>query len=49
VGKQVNEREEVIEDKLRRKDVDVQKLGAKTTRTRRCVGRAGPPGGVPRS
>jgi hypothetical protein len=31
-GKQVTEREEVIEDQLRRKDVDVQKLG-RTTRT----------------
>ena len=34
VGKQVNEREEVIEDKLRRKDVDVQKLGREGQRER---------------
>jgi stress response protein YsnF len=34
VGKQVNEREEVIEDKLRRKDVDVQKLGREEQRER---------------
>jgi len=34
VGKQVNEREEVIEDKLRRKDVDVQQLGREGQRER---------------
>ena len=34
VGKQVNEREEVIEDKLRRKDVDVQKLEREGQRER---------------
>jgi len=34
VGKQVNEREEVIDDKLRRKDVDVQQLGREGQRER---------------
>jgi stress response protein YsnF len=34
VGKQVNEREEVVEDKLRRKDVDVQQLGREGQRER---------------
>jgi stress response protein YsnF len=34
VGKQVNEREAVVEDKLRRKDVDVQQLGREGQRER---------------